>query len=129
MNQPVEWRWSSCGGYYGEEVYPMGMLDSEYILNLFSTGFTMDVEKFKEFNERKNNDRCLEASTKKNRLTDEEARLEIRSLLGTIAIAQVKSLPKEQRNTILQKVKRIDGLTLRQAARILGVSVSLIYRA
>lgn len=44
-------------------------------------------------------------------------------------IAHVKSLPKLQRNELLRHVKEIDGLSQRQAARILGVSPSLLHRA
>jgi putative transposase len=56
------------------------------------------------------------------RLSDEQARMEIRKRLGTVEIAQVKSLPKMKRNELLKKVKEIDGLSLRQVARILGIS-------
>jgi putative transposase len=44
-------------------------------------------------------------------------------------IAQVKSLPRAKRNEVLRKVKGIKGLSLRQVARILGVSLNLIFRA
>ena len=50
----------------------------------------------------------------RRRLTDEEARIEIKELLGAIEIAQVKSLPKLQRNEVLRKVKEIEGLSQRQ---------------
>lgn len=41
-------------------------------------------------------------------------------------IAQVKNLPKLKRNQVLRKVKVIEGVTQRQAARILSVSLTLI---
>lgn len=53
----------------------------------------------------------------------------IKDVLGGIEIAQVKSLPKLQRNEVFQAVKKIKGLSQRQAARILGVSASLIFKA
>ncbi|MBG9657905.1 hypothetical protein [Cytobacillus firmus] len=65
----------------------------------------------------------------RKRLTDKEAAFEIKKLPGTIEITQVKSLPKEKRNEALRKVKEIDGLSLRQAARIFGVSLNLIFKA
>ncbi|MCM3443137.1 hypothetical protein [Metabacillus halosaccharovorans] len=65
----------------------------------------------------------------RRRLSDEEARLEIKKLLGSMEIVHVKSLPKIKRNEVLRKVKAIEGVTMRQAGRILGVSVNLIFRA
>lgn len=129
VSQADEWRWSSCCGYYGKSSYPNSLLDFDYILRMFSTHPTISIERFKEFNERKNNDKCLDERVDKKRLSDEEARLEIKKLLGTIEIPQVKSLPKIKRNEVLRQVKGIEGLSLRQTARIFGISLSLIFKA
>ena len=56
----------------------------------------------------------------RRRLTGDEARWLIKETIGMIGIAQVKSLPKERRDPILKKVKRIDGMSQTQEARILG---------
>lgn len=129
VHRPDEWKWSSCLGYYGKPLYPSNLLDCRDVLRLFSDDLTLAREMFKEFNERRNNDQCLEDHPPQKRLNDEEARQQIKKLLGQMEIAQVKSLPKKPRNAVLKKVKTIEGLSLRQAARILGVSVSLIFRA
>jgi len=62
-------------------------------------------------------------------LTDDEARDLMKSSLGVVKIAQVKSLPKERRDPLIRELKRIKGVSQRQMARILGVSPSLIFRA
>jgi len=125
-----QWRWSSCLGYYGNKVYPEGLLDNDFILKMFSEDKNIAIERFKQFNELENDDNCLDdLVNERARLTDEEARQEILNLIGKIGIAQVKSLPKIERDKILQKVKKIKGITQRQAARILGVSPSLIFKA
>jgi putative transposase len=129
VNHAEEWKWSSCRGYYGKSLYPEIMLDSHLILKMFSNNIFTARGRFKEFNERRNDDKCLDASEKQRRLSDEQARLEIKKRLGMVEIAQVKSLPKVKRNELLKKVKEIEGLSLRQAARILGVSLNLIFRA
>ena len=103
-------------------------MDYELVLRKFSSQLTKARERLKEFNERKNNDKCLDEPLNEGRLSDDQARLEIKKLLGTIEITQVKSLPKIQRNEILKMVKRIEGLSLRQVARILGISLSLVFR-
>lgn len=129
VQSPDEWKWSSCCGYYGKDPASWKMLDCEIVLKMFSSDMATAIKKFREFNERKNNDICLEDTVHERRITDEEARLEIKKILGVIEIAQVKSLPKKERSELLRKVKGIKGVSLRQAARILGVSLSLIYKA
>jgi putative transposase len=118
VTQPDEWKWSSCREYYGKSNSPKNLLDGNFVLRMFSDDITVARSKFKEFNERKNNDTCLEDAVHQKRLNDEEARFEIKKLLGGIEIAQVKSLPKIERNEVLRKVKGIDGLSMRQASRI-----------
>jgi putative transposase len=129
VTKPDEWKWSSCREYYGNSTFPKNLLNHDPVLRMFATNLTAARIKFKEFNERKNNDTCLEDTVYRKRLNDEEARFEIKKLLGDIEIAQVKSLPKIDRNEVLRKVKGIDGLSMRQASRIFGISLSLVFRA
>ncbi|KJS82592.1 MAG: transposase [Peptococcaceae bacterium BICA1-8] len=125
-----EWKWSSCLGYYGKSTIPEALLDSSFILNMFAEDWNTAKKRFKEFNQIENNDKCLDEGTnERTRLSDEEARHEILKLINETDIAQVKGLPKIQRDEVLQKVKAIDGITQRQAARILGVSPNLIFKA
>lgn len=127
--QPHHWKWSSCLGYYGEPVYPPSLLDSNYLLNMFSPDRSIAIERFKEFNERSNQDICLEDhGDSSRRLSDDEARVEIRKCLGQLEIPQLKSLPKKDRDRVLRRVKRIEGVSQLQAARILGVGVYFLYR-
>ena len=60
------------------------------------------------------------------RLKDEEVRIEIEKIVLGFNIAQIKSLPKNERNEIIKKAKYIEGVSQRQLARILGVSQTLI---
>ncbi|MBT2726362.1 transposase [Bacillus sp. ISL-75] len=124
-----EWRWSSCRPYYGINDEPRKLLDHEFILGMFSEDITLAREKFKEFNERVNQDQCLADHVNERRFTDEEAREVIKKVLNGIEIAQLKSLPRLKRNEILRKTKGIKGLSQRQTARILGVSRTLISKA
>ncbi|MFZ0446301.1 MAG: hypothetical protein WAM95_17035, partial [Bacillus sp. (in: firmicutes)] len=63
-------------------------------------------------------DKCLEEKVKDKRITDDEARIFIMKNLDKVGIPEVKSLPKEERNVILRKV-----------AKILGITLPLIFRA
>lgn len=124
-----EWRWSSCRQYYDIHDEEKKLLDSEFVFGMFSGNNILARERFKEFNEKVSQDQCLDHHMDKRRLTDEEAREVIKKLLIDTEIAQVKSLPRLQRNEILKKTKGIKGLSQRQTARILGVSRTLISKA
>lgn len=130
VKRAEEWRWSSCLGYYGKRVYPEALLDSNLILRMFSEDRNIAINRFMEFNEIKNDDNCLDDSVNERlKLSDEDARLKILNQISGIQIAQVKSLPKIKRDEVLHKVKELEGVTQRQAARILGVSPNLIFKA
>jgi putative transposase len=127
-----EWKWSSSLSYFGNQntqEEPKGLLDQDYILQLLSEDADIAREKFRIFNEELNQDQFLEDTPVKRRLTDEEAKVGIKALLGTIEIPQVKSLPKAERDLLIGKMKKIKGLSQRQAARILGISANIISKA
>ncbi|WP_234987248.1 REP-associated tyrosine transposase [Bacillus sinesaloumensis] len=127
--QPDDWKWSSCLGYYGLAYYPQGLLDSSFLLKLFSPNSKVAQELFKAFNEMNNEDQCLELIVNAPRLTDEEARQKIKESLGTMEIPHVKSLPREKRKEILRELKTIKGISMRQLARIMGISLNLVFKA
>lgn len=122
-----EWKWSSCLGYYGKRYYPSTHLDSELILGIFSGDKESRIKKFKEYNEKVNEDKFLDDAPR-IRLTDEEARAEIIKQTSGYEIPEIKSLPKIQRDEILTRIKEIKGLSQRQAARILGISPNLLFK-
>jgi putative transposase len=126
--RPAEWKWSSCAGYYGDNVFPPGLLDRDLILGMFSKAGNTAAEWFKEFNEAENTDICLD-DTGVIRLTDEKAAEEIKKLITPLSIAKIKNLRKERRDELLSEIKKIDGITQRQLARILEVSPNLIFKA
>jgi putative transposase len=129
VQQVVDWRWSSCRSYYYPNPESWDLVDTKFILNMFSSDSTKARELFKEFNERSNHDQCLDDRVPKRRVTDDEARQVIKTLLGEVELTQVKSLPGLERNEIIRKIKGIEGISHRQAARILGVAASFVFRA
>ena len=128
VNKPEEWKWSSCQGYYNQSAYPSLLLDSDFILKMFAEDNKAAVEEFSRFNELMTEDTCLDEKIEL-RMTDEEAREKINKALTGLNLANIKSLPKQQRDEIIREIKNIDGLTQRQISRITGVSLSLISRA
>jgi putative transposase len=63
------------------------------------------------------------------RLTDDDARVDLKKWLCDLEIPQVKSLPRKQKTEVLRVVKKIEGLSQLQAARILGISANLVFKA
>jgi putative transposase len=128
VESPISYGWSSCSGYYECSQNPTGLLDDEFVLGLFSENKSSALEEFKEFNEQENEDNCLDDKIR-IRLSDEEAKEEIIKIISKEDIIKLKSLPKKNRDEIICKIKRIEGLSQRQLARILGISQNLIFKA
>jgi putative transposase len=122
-----DWKWSSCREYYGYEVYPTRLLDCTLILEMFSEDRGIAIKKFIEFNEAECEEACLD-DIRKERLTDQEAKAEIIKIISLQDIAAIKSMPKAQRDPLIFKIKSIEGISQRQAARILGVAPNLVIR-
>jgi REP element-mobilizing transposase RayT len=123
-----DWKWSSYLGYYGQNCYPAELLNKEVILGLLSEKDENAVKLFKGFNETDSDDICLE-DAKKISLTDEEAKVEIGKIISLNEIGIIKSMPKQERDETIKQIRKIAGLTQRQASRILGISQSLICNA
>ncbi len=128
VKKPESWNWSSCQAYYGKECDPLFLLDSDFILGIFSENRKEGMRRFKEYNEMENKDKFMD-DEENRRLSDEEAGKRIGAVVKGYEIASIKSLPKLQRDEIVYKIKKIEGITQRQIARILGISLSLINRA
>ncbi|MDO9536683.1 MAG: transposase [Bacillota bacterium] len=128
VKRPADWKWSSCSEYYGENVYHSELLDNELVLGLFSGNRDTAIEWFKKFNEAENKDICMDDSGIV-RLTDEKAREEIKKAISPLGIVEIKSLSINERKELLSRIKIIKGVRQRQAARILGISQNLIFKA
>ncbi|MGD0153397.1 MAG: transposase [Thermacetogeniaceae bacterium] len=128
VKKPQDWQWSSCSGYYGKEIYPAGLLDSELILGMSSGESVSAITEFRKFNEVANADSCLDNEAIR-RFTDDQARAEITKIISISEMTQIKNIPKLQRDEILARIKKIKGITQRQAARILGISATTMGKA
>ncbi len=105
----------------------MELLDRDLILGMFLKDENSAVKRFEKFNETENTDTCLEF-TGVTRLTDTKAKEEISRAVSPLKIMDIKTMPKNQRDEVLAKIKTVDGITQRQAAHILGISPNLIFK-
>lgn len=83
---------------------------------------------FRQFNEAESEDECLDEDIRR-RLTDEEGRREIEKIISLQEMIKIKSMPKEQRDQLIKRIKDIEGISQRQAVRILGVTPKMVDRA
>lgn len=128
VDMPENWKWSSCGDYYGRQNCLSGLIETDLILGIFSNDKKDAVKTFINFMDEVSSDKCLELDENK-RKTDEEVLDEILQLTNGRVPLSIHGIPKKDRNDILLAAKAIEGTTYRQLARIFGVSTSVICKA
>ena len=75
-----------------------------------------------------NEDKCLDEQIGL-RKTDEEVKAEIEAMMNGEPISKLLGLEKTDRQEILQKIKRSEGVTQRQIARITGLNQNIVFKA
>ncbi len=115
-----DYRWSSYHEYLGQP----GICDIDFTFGMFSADRMKAIQLFKEFNFAQNQDCCLDYD-QNIRLNDAEASAFIKSISFVENLTEVQCLEKEKRNEIIKACKE-KGISLRQIARLTGVSVGVI---
>jgi len=128
VQRPEDYNWSSIHSYYGEREYPAGFTEPRMVLGIFNEEPEKAMAGFKEFMEHDNDDKCLEDEAKQ-RKTDNEVKAEIEKLMNGEPVGRLQALERTKRNEILRKVKQTDGVSLRQIARVTGISVDIIFNS
>ena len=100
--------------------------DVQFVLDIFSKDKITAKKLFQNFTNKKNNDQCLDY-TEKIKISDEEV-LNYFKHLGVTNITELQRLEKEQRDKIIAEIKKVDGITIRQLARITGIAKSVVDR-
>jgi len=126
--KPEKYRWSSCRAYYGEKEYPLSLTQTHLILGILSPEEQQAQKQFRKYMEEENHDECLE-DNRRERVSDETARREMRLLLRGKPISSIQQMERPERNEILRQIKGIEGVSLRQIARITGIGLNTIYNA
>jgi putative transposase len=116
------YNWSS----YHEYVGVPKIVDTAFVVGIFSENEKLAKENFTKY--------MLEISSNMisieevKRLTDNEAREKIHRNVD-MTFAEIQRLDKEKRDEIIRRLKDIDGISIRQLARITGLTVNVIARA
>lgn len=122
-----EYKWSS----YKDYIYHNGLTDTEFILSMFSSNKWYALEAFKKYNlehyiEKENE--VLEYEFKA-RLSDAELIKIIQDKFGMTVIEDINKYNNEYRNELLKKIKIINGTSLAQIGRVLGINRKIVERA
>ncbi|TFJ94162.1 transposase [Lentibacillus salicampi] len=117
-----EFQWTSFHEYSG---YPT-LVDTEFSLQLFSPEKNRALELFLEYMRAANNDEFLE-DTPKLKIPDQNVlnRLE---KLGIPSRSKIQQMEKGERDALILELKKLNGVTIRQLARVTGISKSVIGR-
>ena len=114
------YEWSSYN-LYASGKPPAG---AEMVAKLFGS-----PDAFKAFHQVEDGkERCLDISVRRSRLDDDKALATAIGIFGDAGLANIKSLPRSERDTALATLKE-RGLTARQIQRLTGISLGTISKA
>jgi putative transposase len=116
------YKWSS----YNEYVGIPKIVDRAFVLGMFSENEKLAKERFAKYMIENGGNKISIEEYK--RLTDREAREKIQKIID-MTFAEIQQLDKEKRDEIVRKLKDIEGISIRQLARITGLTINVIARA
>lgn len=124
VSDVAAYKWSSYSEYISREQ----IIDKEYALNMLADTHDESIGRFVQFIREPNSDVCLEVSEVKVNASDDNIRQMVRQQFGIDAIKICNEM-REKQDHILRAMKRIDGATIRQIARITGLSSTRVWKA
>ncbi|VBB09367.1 Hypothetical protein LUCI_4657 [Lucifera butyrica] len=119
-----EYKWSS----YNEYVDQAGLVDVELMLGMISEEREKAIRIFTEYTNEINEDVCLDIDNEKGRITDEEARLIIKTVCKVKNAIDLQKFDVTTRNEYLKKLKA-EHLSIRQIERLTGINRGIVLKA
>jgi len=120
-----QYKWSSYQEYIANEK----IANTKFILSIFDENRNVAIEKFINYNKMNIEDDEIAEFEMRNYLTDEEAIKQIKKLLNIENIITISNFKRELRDKYIKQICKINGVTKKQIARILGVGQRTIQRA
>lgn len=124
-----EFKWSSHNDYFTHDSL---IVDTKFGLSLFSSNQKSALCAYKDYMNSDTVDdvdaKCLEIDENKFRLTDNELIMRIRERYE-IESEKIQHLQQEKQNEIIKWAKYDAGASLRQIARVAGVTVNRAFKA
>lgn len=129
-----KYHWSSYSEYFEKENLKEqeSIVDTEEILVMFSPEQDNAKKEFLKFNRKslkfEDSIELLEYEMR-NKLTDEEVIYFIKHEIGIDNIQEIQKYSMDYRDEIIQKIRKIKGITQPQIARVLGVTIRIVQKA
>jgi len=118
-----KYQWSS----YIEYVSMPRIVDKSFVLEIFLNN-EQQLKDYLSHDNNEANEHVLEMRVDR-RVTDEEAGAIIKRNLGKMTLSELRQVDKDKRDEIVSRLKEIDGLSIRQIARITGFTVNIVAKA
>lgn len=115
VNSVSEYKYSSYYEYEKESQ----IVDTEFAFSILSK------ENFLLFNNKINDEKCLDIEEVSFRLSDADAKEIIRKISKCESAIEFQMLDSEKRNSYLKKLK-LKGMSIRQISRLTGISFAII---
>ena len=122
-NSLTGYKWSSYREYVGKQ----NVIDNKIILELFAKEKQLAQKEFEKFMNKVNEDICLDYE-EKHRIADEEIIKQIEEKYG-VKKGFFHLLERQERDKILKYLKTINGVTIRQLVRVIGVTKFMVEKA
>ncbi|KUO49059.1 MAG: transposase [Desulfitibacter sp. BRH_c19] len=117
------YKWSS----YKEYIMEKKIVDTDYIMSLFSNKPEGAQQLFEKHAKEQNDDTCLEIAEKKSVISDDMLRQIIRQQYK-IETVKFCDEARERQEQMLRELTKVDGITTRQIARVTGISPNRLWR-
>lgn len=121
-----EYLWSSYRAYLANKM--RGLIDTEFVLGMFGVKNAEAIKEYIRFMSEESPFRYLEDKEKK-KWTDDEIRGELAKLLEGRPLNNLNTIEKADRDKILKKLKAIEGISIRQIARITDFGRNIVANA
>lgn len=122
-----EYKWSSYGAYLkGEDL--RGIVKPIFILKIFDNNEKIARERFEKFMLMEDEKEYLDYKNS-TRKTDSEVIVEIENFLNGEAISVLQKMDITERNVIIKRIKKIEGASERQIARLTGLTPNQVFKA
>lgn len=123
VSDVAAYKWSS----YREYTEHVSIVDAEYALGILSDKRDEAISRLVRFLEEANNDVCLEIPDSIVKVSDEGLRQMVRQQFGMDA-THICHETKERQEHILREMKEMEGATVRQIARVTGLSPTRVWK-
>jgi len=122
-DDPVTYPWSS----YTEYTDKVKLVNTSFALKLFNQDHEKAIEEFINFHHQPNEDKCLDITEKRETFSDKMIR-QLVSKKYNIELATLSNIKPETQKKVLSYLKELNGCSLRQLSRLIGLTLYQVRR-